>query len=287
MTFEGRPGSTAGEAVATILQRDRVLAAGGPTEDAIRRNGAISAAYARYYQRNPGNQWAGLAAIVSRQAGCAMGHARDVMGPVNHDYYYRQLPAMRHDMPAFPPPAPTPGPVALGAMTAHDALAKTNRAIFSDIYPVLRFDEEYGSDALARCGAARPGRAVNRVVAAAVRRLRDPDPAVRERGGGALADYEQRQIVQREVLRDPTTRAVFDANQRLAGTAAGRMLGARPPEVALTAGCDDGTPAVPFEGQFVDPDARVAYYRERLVPAFRGLSPDRVRAVIGAIAGGP
>ncbi len=287
------PGGTCGGGWGAVnVERDRVLAAGGPADDAIGRNGAISAVYARYYERNPSNQWAGLAAIVSRQAGCAMAHARETMEPVNHDYYYRQLPAMRRDVPAFPPPAPTPDPVALGAMTAYDGLATTNRVIFADLYPVLRFEEEYGADALGRCGPGRPGSAVDPVVTTAVRRLRDPDPRVRELGGGALADYEQRRVVQRrvvqrQVLRDPATRAVFDANQRLAGTAAGRLLGARPPEVALTAGCDDGRPTVPFEGRFVDRDARVAYYRARLVPAFRELGADRVRAVIGAIAGGP
>lgn len=99
-------------------ERDRILASGGPNNNAIQRNGAISAAYAQYAQRNSGNEWSGIASIVSRQARCAMEHARDSMGPVNYDddYYHRQLPEMQRHMPLFPPEVPTPGPVALGAM---------------------------------------------------------------------------------------------------------------------------------------------------------------------------
>lgn len=96
----------------------------------------------------------------------------------------------------------------------------------------------------------------------------------------------QRRGLQPGVLTGRMTRTVFDANQRMAGTTPGTWLGAKKPEVALSAHCNDGTPAVPFEGRFIDGDRRVAYYTGRLVPAFRQLSPARRSAVIEQIARG-
>jgi hypothetical protein len=281
------PGGTcAGGWNAVNAERDRVLRSGGPNDNAIQRNGAISAAYAQYAQRNPANEWAGIASIVSRQARCAMEHARDTMGPLNYDYYYRQVPEMSRDMPVFPPPAPTPGPVALGAMGAYDALAETNTVIFSDIYPVLRFDEVYGADALDRCAARRPDGPVNRVVRQALRQSTSPNLGLRAEAGVQLANYEQREIVQSRVLNGWVTRQLFDTNQTMADTRAGQWLGARKPEVALSAGCDDGTPTLPFSGKFTDPDARVRYYADQVAPAFRALAAGRRSSIVGAIAGG-
>lgn len=104
--------------------------------------------------------------------------------------------------------------------------------------------------------------------------------------GHKLANYEQREIVQNQILNDWTTRQVFNANQPMAETSVGQWLGARKPEVALTAGCDDGTPTLPCSGSFTDPNARVGYYDNQITPAFRQLSPDRRSGILGAIAGG-
>jgi hypothetical protein len=71
-------------------------------------------------------------------------HARDTMGQVTYDDYNRQLPEMAEHPPVFAPKRPSPGPQALGAMTANDAVAKTNEVSFSNIYPTLRFEERYG-----------------------------------------------------------------------------------------------------------------------------------------------
>lgn len=88
------------------------------------------------------------------------------------------------------------------------------------------------------------------------------------------------------MLDDWMTRTVFDANQRMADTTPVSWLGARRPEVALTAGCDDGTSAVPFDGKFIDGDTRVAYYTGKLVPAFEKLPAERLQGIIAQIAGG-
>ncbi len=174
---------------------------------------------------------------------------------------------------------------------ADRALANTNREIFADVFPVLRFHEEYGSAALARCGGARVdlgGRP--RPVAARVRRAltlaesRDPDD--RADAGALFARHEQGEIVESRIMSDAATRVVFKVNQLMGGNAVGRAFGARPPEVAVTAGCGDGTPAVPFRGDFTDPARRIAYYQGQLAPAFRALPDPEADRIIGRIAEG-
>ncbi len=67
-----------GDAWAAIdAEVEAVLAHGGDA-DPITRNRHISAAYAQLYRREPSLTWGGLAAIVSRQAGCAMDDAKEM-----------------------------------------------------------------------------------------------------------------------------------------------------------------------------------------------------------------
>ncbi len=245
---------------------DAVLARGGDANP-IERNRHITATYARYYQRMQGrgvdNPWAGVAAIVSGQAGCSMEYA-DVMiaqGEVLDEMGDSQVqPGVRVALETA-----GIGYQEMGQITK-DALADTNKYIFDDIYPVLRMHERYGMDGIDRCGDSRPGRA-GRVADD----LRDALQLVDEGGadelrqaGRLMAQYEQSTIVQNRILDDWTTARVFDINQAAASTEWGRDFGARRPELALTAECppySEGIEAVPFNGRFTKLSNRVRYYQ--------------------------
>lgn len=258
----------------------RILAQGGDA-DPIERNRHITAAYAELYQRNPRLEWSGLAAIVSRHGGCAMEHARDTMGPVNYDFYYR-----RQARPYWGEQPPVYGPRAAGAMTAYNGLADTNEAIFSSIYPVMRFYDRHGMEGMRRCGSAQPAGSLTRTrdgralpkgqgtepaLVSALNLIDSGVPARVREGSAQIAGYEQRRIVQDLIYADPETRLVFSANQKAAehpwvGGAA-RALGARRPEIPLSAECG-AAPVVRFEGDITVARDRVTYYHS-LMQQFR------------------
>jgi hypothetical protein len=276
------PGAvTCGEAWAAVNgETQRILARGGDA-DPIERNRHITAAYAELYQRNPRLEWSGLAAIVSRQGGCAMEHARDTMGPVNYDFYYR-----RQGRPYIGEQPPVYGPRAAGAMTAYNGLADTNEAIFGSIYPVMRFYDRHGMEGMRRCGSAQPAEPLTRTrdgralpkgqgtepaLFEALSLIDSDDPLRIQEGSARIARYEQGRIVQNLIYDDWETRTVFSANQWAAehptfGEAA-RALGARRPEIPLSAECG-AVPVVRFEGDITVARDRIAYYHS-LMRQFR------------------
>lgn len=275
-----------------------MLRAGGPGEgdaDPITRNRAISQAYAEFYQRNPKLEWAGIASIVSSNAGCAM-RAADVV-KADAEREADGLIQARREMPVVPTDggdgAEFVEPAARGwaAGVARAALAKGNKEIFRDVYPVLRMHERYGNDGINTCGN-RPGHApVDPGVATALSRAYSPDPVARNSAGDLFARHEQTQVLENSVFNPKTAegvenRVVLGLSQQLAKTEFGRGLGAQAPEVRLTSGCADGTPAVPFPGNFLDKEKRVSYYLNDLVKGFRALDPNRRASVIERLARG-
>lgn len=200
------------------------------------RNRNISAAYAEMNLRRPDMQWIGLAAVVSRQAGCAMEDADRSMA----------------------------NPVSIGpAMIAKSALAETNLLIFTDIYPVMRFYERFGIDALKRCRAARqpPGDVPKELMRAVEDQeaARKGDARKMKDAADEIARYEQIEIVQARIYNKPAYKAVFTLNEKVAPYSIGRWFGARPAEVALSSRCAD-TPPVPLKGSISSADDRVGYY---------------------------
>ena len=278
------------EAWAAIDAETAAVLAHGGDADPVERNRHITAAYARYYQRMQGrgvdNEWGGLAAIVSRQGGCSMiyaeqmvslGETADEMG----DEVSRWNPyGWGSEIVGFQNQE-------VGRIVK-DALADTNRYIFEDIYPVLRMHEEHGMEGIERCGPVRPGPSgpVDAKMKDAFRLIDQGGTTNISIAGDIMARYEQKTIVQDKILSDLETRAAFQANQIAAETPFGRGLGARKPELALTAECPPysaGTEAIPFRGSFTQTRNRVRYYQD-LARAFgRMPAADKART-LGTLA---
>jgi hypothetical protein len=108
--------------------------------DRALRNQRISAAYASLWLRNNRFQWAGLAAFASKQVGCGMLNAVQIMDRsedqigANRDpdgfewLFQKMLPAVVH----------------VGSGYLRGRMSLGNMAVFLDIYPLHRFYELHG-----------------------------------------------------------------------------------------------------------------------------------------------
>ena len=189
----------------------------------MERNRKITAAYAQLYLDDPRFQWAGAAAFASKQVGCGMQDARALAGGYRVD------------------------PRTSSAAYALRTLGKGNGAVFADVYPTHKFYQEHGSRGLAACGASRPGGPLPRSVTEAFTRLdaNDGHPSAEDVRASAqlMIGHEQTDILQPGVFDDPAFARTLWASQR------GRQVfgslaewgGARPVEVALSAGCAGAT----------------------------------------------
>lgn len=214
----------------------QIAASSNPNE----RNRKISAAYAAMNLRRPDMEWIGLAAIVSRQAGCAMDHADQ---------------AMKSPIPLVSGPA----------TVAKDALGQTNKLTFTDIYPVMRFYEKHGSDSLERCKDERPsGQPLPPALLKATKAI---DAGDLKTASDLIANFEQKDIVQSRIYNQKRFKEVFEQNEFWADTMLGRYFGAKPAEIAMSSRCNGGG-EIPLKGSIGNADDRVSCY-ETLMRHFR------------------
>ena len=208
--------------------------------DPLVRNRKISAAYASMNIRRPDMQWIGLASIVSRQAGCAMEYADDKAQSWN---------------PLVSDPA----------SVAKQALAETNKLIYQDMYPVMRFFEKHGAAELESCQSARPsGKAIDPQLMGAAKAIARGDVRT---ASDAIANYEQTDIVQTQIYSNKAYKETFHSNEYWSGKAVGRFFGARKAEIPLSSDCATGS-EVPFAGSISNTADRIAYY-EKLMNQFQ------------------
>lgn len=216
-------------------------------KDPVERNRKISATYSKLYQQNNRLAWVGLAAIVSRQAGCSMKIAHE---------------ASKSWIPMKSQPA----------AAAFDALGKTNQAIFDDIYPVSRFYQRSGLQKLEECAVDENG--IRHASPKLVDAMKDIDKGTDETirsGSDKIANYEQRDIIQDQIYSQQAFKEAFEKNEWWTKRRLGRWMGARRTELPLSSECTDHDP-VRLEGSITDPDARVAYYNQ-LMDRFQGQRP--------------
>ena len=235
---------------------DKEVKATTSSNDPFERNRKISAAYAGMYERRPDYQWIGLASVVSRQAGCAMVEAKGASSSI--------LPMKS-------------GPAA----TAFDALQKTNKSIYEDIYPGMRFAEKYGLAKLKQCNTGPDGKP--KVAPKVMDALEDIEKGTPESLRGAadkIANYEQRDIVQDRIYANSAYKEAFAKNEYWADTWLGRQMGAKRPELPLSPDC--GGTAVPFQGSILNAEDRVKYYG-KLMDTFRGKDPAWTKGAMDAI----
>jgi hypothetical protein len=251
---------------------------GPPNSDPEERNRRISAAYARMFEEKPSYRWIGLAAIVSRQAGCAMRDAGNTIREAES--------ALARDEQVLINGWAGEGAGGIGldmairsrqlssAQTAREALGVANREIFSDIYPMVRAVQLYGYDAVEKCQRTADGtQRVPTKLLPALRGLESPDPAVQRAAADQLAAYEQRDVIQSRVYAVERYKDVLEDNEFFSSWKAlwiGRLYGARPAQLSLSSQC--GGEAIPFDGSIVDSNARIQYYR-KLMDLFQTQSP--------------
>ena len=251
-------------------------------KDPLARNKKITASYATIYKDDPDVKWAGLGAIVSRNAGCAMVQSQQVADDA-------AAPTIRESQNpmAEPPLHPIDMGKSLSAQKAHDALADTNQVIYRTVAPTMMFISKYSAKQLQQCMASGaipvknqlgenkkdnskvPNDAVPPQLQGAVNKLAaaEGEPqgsAARAKADQSAADdianYEQRDVVQQRIYDGhPVTRGVFATDQWMSKWQWGRNMGAVAPEVTMTGDCSS-TDRVPFAGSIGDPNARVNYY---------------------------
>lgn len=207
-------------------------------DNPIRRNSKISAAYANFYQRKPEYEWIGLAAIVSRQAGCAMNEAK---AKVDSDDWFGKD----------------------DAQAAFEGLGEANKLIFSNIYPVIRFAELNGGKRLKECKESG-GRHIPPQLIDAVEQIEKGTPEGRKAGADLIAEVEQRTVVQDQVYSNKRFKDAFEANERWSSGVLGligRRQGAKQPGLPLSSECGKDPPLM-LEGSILNADDRVKFYNK-------------------------
>lgn len=255
--------------------------------DPEERNRKISAAYAQLQKDNPNLKWIGLAAVVSRQAGCAMKYADDTAKQSSDQIQFDQE-IMKH--PVMPPQRSLAGVGANAgvatnmliamkqrdaATTAKEALGVANKGIFHSIYPSIAFYQRHGLAKLKECAYDADGeRRVPEKVQKALERLEGGKPEDERAAADMLADYEQREIVEKEVYQVEKYKDVLKDNENWSSGKrlwAGRLFGAKPAQIPLSSTCSGEE--IPQKGSILDPDDRVQYYNA-LMDKYQSNGPD-------------
>lgn len=126
-------------------------------DDPIVRNRRINAAYAQLWLDDHRFQWAGLAAFASKQVGCGLLNAAEMIGKSNqqrnaYQQWDRTSSPLERLSPYASPRMPVPDQAyGEAARRVYEMLAKGNTALFLDIWPLHMFYREFGLQRFERC----------------------------------------------------------------------------------------------------------------------------------------
>jgi hypothetical protein len=126
-------------------------------DDPIARNRRINAAYAKLWLDERRFQWAGLAAFASKQVGCGLLNAAELIRKSNqqrnaYQQWERSSSSLERISPYASPRMPVPDQATgEGATKVYQMLAKGNMALFLDIWPLHMFYKEFGLQRFKRC----------------------------------------------------------------------------------------------------------------------------------------
>ncbi|WP_236002363.1 DUF2515 family protein [Paraburkholderia elongata] len=126
-------------------------------DDPIARNRRINAAYAQLWLDDHRFQWAGLAAFASKQVGCGLLNAAEMIGKSNrqrdaYQQWDKTSSPLERVSPYASPRMPVPDQASgEGARKVYEMLAKGNTALFLDIWPLHMFYKEFGLKRFERC----------------------------------------------------------------------------------------------------------------------------------------
>lgn len=200
-------------------------------DDPIARNRRINAAYAQLWLDDHRFQWAGLAAFASKQVGCGLLNAAELIGKSNRErnayqQWERQSSALERIAPYGSPRMPIPDQVnGTGAEKVYQMLAKGNTALFLDVWPLHMFYRKFGLQRFQKCLTERSGLRGSVIWPIADRVLfaeskpevllafRAIDAGNLAEGVRLLARHEQINILQPAMYTDPAFAVLMRANQ--------------------------------------------------------------------------
>ncbi|TKC86793.1 hypothetical protein FAZ69_19265 [Trinickia terrae] len=126
-------------------------------DDPIARNRRINAAYAKLWLDDRRFQWAGLAAFASKQVGCGLLNAAELISKSNrqrnaYPKWERSSSPLERLSPYASPRMSMPDQATgEGAAKGYQMLAKGNMALFLDIWPLHMFYKELGLQRFEKC----------------------------------------------------------------------------------------------------------------------------------------
>jgi hypothetical protein len=200
-------------------------------DDPIARNRRINAAYAQLWLDDRRFQWAGLAAFASKQVGCGLLNAAELIGKSNRErnayqQWERQSSPLERMAPYGSPRMPIPDQVnGAGAENVYKMLAKGNTSLFLDVWPLHMFYKEFGLQRFKRCLPERKllrGSVVWTIGdkvqfgeerAEILRGFAAIDAGNVTEGVAQLARHEQVNILQPAMYDDPSFAMLMRANQ--------------------------------------------------------------------------
>ena len=152
-------------------------------DDPVSRNRRINAAYAQLWLDDHRFQWAGLAAFASKQVGCGLLNAAELISKSNrernaHQQWERQSAPLERMAPYGSPRMPIPDQAnGAGAEKVYQMLANGNTALFLDVWPLHMFYKKFGysgSSGACRNGNSCAGPSSGRSTTVCVSESRDP-----------------------------------------------------------------------------------------------------------------
>ncbi|WP_233800412.1 DUF2515 family protein [Paraburkholderia sp. HP33-1] len=199
------------------------------TEDPITRNRRINAAYANLWLDDRRFQWAGLAAFASKQVGCGLLNAAEMIGKSASDSAanLRKVTSVGPAawMMAYGTQSAAGAATAEGTAKVYQMLAKGNMSLFLDVWPLHMFYKKFGLERLKRCLPERQALRGSVVWPIADRLLfAESKPEVLlafqaidagniAEGVALLARHEQINILQPAMYNDPSFALLMRANQ--------------------------------------------------------------------------
>ncbi len=199
-------------------------------EDPIARNRRINAAYAQLWWDDRRFQWAGLAAFASKQVGCGLLNAAELISKSNrqrnaYQQWERSNSLMERMSPYASPRMPVHDQVSgEGAAQVYQMLAKGNTALFLDIWPLHMFYRKFGLRRFEQClgeraqlrgsvawpiaGSVPFGEATPEIVQG----FRAIETGNVKKGVEALAQHEQVNILQPAMYEDSKFAILLRAN---------------------------------------------------------------------------
>lgn len=207
-------------------QAEAIVATGDP----IARNRRINTAYAQLWWDDRRFQWAGLAAFASKQVGCGLLNAAELIGKSNrqrnaYQQWERSSSVIERMSPYASPRMPMPDQGAgEGAAKVYAMLAKGNTALFLDIWPLHMFYKQFGLRRFEQCLTERTqlrgsvvwpiaGRVpFGEVTPEILQGFRAIEAGNLKKGVDALAQHEQVNILQPAMYEDSTFSILLRAN---------------------------------------------------------------------------